>query len=1283
MVFEDGVQTFGFELARDLLESANVCFGVMAQSAWPAKDYRRSKSHMHMIRCSDLELFGAGACDGKTDQLREANDGARIRAEQIVKFVLDLNVGTLSVYGTGEEGKETQVQIFRGLNGPLIPVVCMFADKVTVNIHDLSAAEEGRDNTWLRNFSKVITAMDNLAAGDPIPHSLVVEAWLDHREEVEEKPRDDLLAAVQCDFETSHPLVNQERQTMMVKLDGADGMVLEFDDRSTLPAGYGVKITLDKAGNAEVGASGGVAAVEQINWLFDDGEGSDSSTGTCSNNNQTFTNHITGEFTRFFTEYITVGKHYRIVFDVTKSDSYTYLGCGHANLRRDNQSDNSLRFLMGGRNNGYHVKIGTSEAKIRGSEVSLKGQPWQRGDRITYDFVLEGEGANVFTISKGHADALEMVHEFDLEGDEWAPAISFYPDSSGNTSVSVIQEECFVKPVGKAAAKSAGSSKPAGDSRVMKAVSGLIQEVPAGNTCYIQYPVCTPLTWRETPEMVRSKQDSSPMCHVEDSGGRCVWASGTSQEGDNNQLARSCSMAYSHGALDAEYDSYTEVAFRITQGYNAGKDASFDIDLEDKIVVGLAPKSLLSGTQQDASHASVQLFNAPGPVVKCQVVKADYLRSDPVHNAEAVGKVEKGDLVYIVSASKSLSEWHPVVGVEGHATAWLQCKPDGGEPNVKPISAQKLGDHAPALIEHTWDNQGSLRVKFSEQNTLITSTSPNSDAPVSHQVSIGGVFVEDLDPSIVPEHLRGLLLHNIAGEDVVGARFADVAAKLEAHAERPLTLGFVAPSTDHSITAAWWQSARGETNIQLTVNGTMLNRVSYDNTDNDREGSRVFMMSVDLEGMSPLHQRFREFDVSDDEQDALMAEQLVATPAGQAVVVFYVSKKAFEPSPALRSALEMCGAGTEIFDVPESYATPEDEADAAEHGAFYGFTMIGAAGQGMGKGWESAQKLCQYKCIADTADHSPACANNRSAWFGKASASVHELRSQACVMPSFCRSLNVRNSIAAAPTELLTPSVTNCEFSALQARNLPALVDELQKHPLTSNGVLSWASDGVISSNGVVDVAPSAEEFLADHNVAAGLKSNNVADRAEALAALSRLPERMLGKLVLQGLEVWTQGGFKGMELADTSGLLIKAEAVVDHTWYDSGSLGLTLMEQTMRDNADIKVEAAKPDEKYIAGTREHSAARFFMALDKECKVGVQAQAHLLMHCYPYMLPCLLSAHILLSCVAAVFVAQADACWCHRVLWRRAMARALQTSCKRTTQMEMESLLSKNGLLVF
>jgi len=44
-----------------------------------------------------------------------------------------------------------------------------------------------------------------------------------------------------------------------------------------------------------------------------------------------------------------------------------------------------------------------------------------------------------------------------------------------------------------------------------------------------------------------------------------------------------------------------------------------------------------------------------------------------------------------------------------------------------------------------------------------------------------------------------------------------------------------------------------------------------------------------------------------------------------------------------------------------------------------------------------------------------------------------------------------------------------------------------------------------------------------------------------------------------------------------------------------------------MRDNADIKVEAAIPDEKYIAGTREHSAARFFMALDKECKGFVEA----------------------------------------------------------------------------
>ena len=40
--------------------------GLMSTLAWPPGDYRRTSSHMHVIRCSDLELFGVGAREFST-----------------------------------------------------------------------------------------------------------------------------------------------------------------------------------------------------------------------------------------------------------------------------------------------------------------------------------------------------------------------------------------------------------------------------------------------------------------------------------------------------------------------------------------------------------------------------------------------------------------------------------------------------------------------------------------------------------------------------------------------------------------------------------------------------------------------------------------------------------------------------------------------------------------------------------------------------------------------------------------------------------------------------------------------------------------------------------------------------------------------------------------------------------------------------------------------------------------------------------------------------------------
>jgi len=415
------------------------------------------------------------------------------------------------------------------------------------------------------------------------------------------------------------------------------------------------------------------------------------------------------------------------------------------------------------------------------------------------DFNLEGSGNNTLTLSAQKPDAEEevLIHKFTLSDTrsgqtvtEWSPAAGFYADGSRYNTVTVLQDECWVKPLGAADVGPVQSS----GSEVMKSLSGLVENIPSGDTVYIHYPVSSGLQWVETAGMkaLESATDgnTAPL-FLEDGGCRAVWAASTeseenilasqlppqivqehvwaddgplgmkltqqfvfstspdyvfveavapflpealkglvvgtvagsnvanashdevmallnsaqrpltvgftaakllkhtwtdagplglklTQQGSSNQSpggvfvedaapfvpanikgmllqsiagedvsassyddvmvklqaasrpftaffapkpqpSRCFSMVYAPHALSAEHDSYTEVSLALTQSPNAGHDFSYDIDSNDQIIVGVAPKTVLADSLLQSMGTSNHLFKSAYPVIKCLV----------------------------------------------------------------------------------------------------------------------------------------------------------------------------------------------------------------------------------------------------------------------------------------------------------------------------------------------------------------------------------------------------------------------------------------------------------------------------------------------------------------------------------------------------------------------------------------------------------------------------------------------------------------------------------------
>ena len=139
-------------------------------------------------------------------------------------------------------------------------------------------------------------------------------------------------------------------------------------------------------------------------------------------------------------------------------------------------------------------------------------------------FSLKGEGDNTLDISKMDEGGERRLHRFELEGNEWVPGATFYPDNSNDTVLTVLQDECSSTEGSGESSDSLASSS----GNVHTLVAGLKQEVP-GSIAYIHYPVSAALKW-QLPCVPLLGPDGCQVTELEDAMSRTVWSAGTAQD---------------------------------------------------------------------------------------------------------------------------------------------------------------------------------------------------------------------------------------------------------------------------------------------------------------------------------------------------------------------------------------------------------------------------------------------------------------------------------------------------------------------------------------------------------------------------------------------------------------------------------------------------------------------------------------------------------------------------------------------------------------------------------
>ena len=218
---------------------------------------------------------------------------------------------------------------------------------------------------------------------------------------MDEQEEEQLLDCLTMEIDTG-PIDNLMPKTLPVILDGADGMIIEIDEASSLPPGYSFTATMDEAGNVPFGgqaaASDGPELEVGPDWRITTNPFA-SSRSRLDNDERRLTTTSDNQFITMFNTTITVGNVYRIVVMINRTDKCIYFGC----MQADKVANMKYDSKMGAQAGGYCIKNGQDTCSVNGRDNGLAvdiARKMESGDRVICDYNLVEEGNCTLTLSR-------------------------------------------------------------------------------------------------------------------------------------------------------------------------------------------------------------------------------------------------------------------------------------------------------------------------------------------------------------------------------------------------------------------------------------------------------------------------------------------------------------------------------------------------------------------------------------------------------------------------------------------------------------------------------------------------------------------------------------------------------------------------------------------------------------------------------------------------------------------------------------------------------------------
>lgn len=217
---------------------------------------------------------------------------------------------------------------------------------------------------------------------------------------MDEQEEEQLLDCLTMEIDTG-PIDNLMPKTLPVVLDGADGMIIEIDEASSLPPGYSFRATMDEAGNVPFGGQAAASDDDPEvgpDWRITNNPYA-SSRSRLDNDERRVTTTSTNQFVTMFNTTITVGNVYRIVVMINRTDSYIYFGC----MQADKVANMKYDSKMGAQAGGYCIKNKGDTCSANGRDNAIPvdtARHMESGDRVCMDFNLVREGNCTLTLSR-------------------------------------------------------------------------------------------------------------------------------------------------------------------------------------------------------------------------------------------------------------------------------------------------------------------------------------------------------------------------------------------------------------------------------------------------------------------------------------------------------------------------------------------------------------------------------------------------------------------------------------------------------------------------------------------------------------------------------------------------------------------------------------------------------------------------------------------------------------------------------------------------------------------